>query len=68
MGLCLDPEIAWPHFGAIKQAFDRLAGSRVPGTEMCYLSMGVSNTCQVAIEEGANMVCLGTTLFGERPT
>jgi uncharacterized pyridoxal phosphate-containing UPF0001 family protein len=34
--------------------------------EMRYLSMGMSNSYQVAIEEGANMVRLGTRLFGER--
>jgi uncharacterized pyridoxal phosphate-containing UPF0001 family protein len=33
---------------------------------MRYLSMGMSNSYQVAIEEGANMVRLGTRLFGER--
>ena len=34
--------------------------------EMRYLSMGMSNSYQVAIEKGANMVRLGTVLFGER--
>jgi hypothetical protein len=31
-----------------------------------YLSMGMSNTYEIAIEEGANMVRIGTRLFGKR--
>jgi len=61
-----DPEDARPYFQATKQAFDRLAKANLPNVEMRYLSMGMSNSYQVAIEEGANMVRLGTILFGER--
>ena len=65
-----NPEDARPYFRATKEAFDRLAraaASAAPtNVEMRYLSMGMSNSYQVAIEEGANMVRLGTTLFGER--
>jgi hypothetical protein len=38
----------------------------LPGVEMTYLSMGMSNSYLVAVEEGANMVRIGTRLFGER--
>ena len=61
-----DPENARPYFRATKEAFDRLAKANLPNVEMRYLSMGMSNSYQVAIEEGANMVRLGTVLFGER--
>jgi len=61
-----DPEDARPYFRATKEAFDRLAKADLPNVEMRYLSMGMSNSYQVAIEEGANMVRLGTVLFGER--
>jgi pyridoxal phosphate enzyme (YggS family) len=61
-----DPEDARPYFRATKAAFDRLARAHLPNINMRYLSMGMSNSYQVAIEEGANMVRLGTTLFGER--
>jgi len=37
-----------------------------PGVEMKHLSMGMSNSYRVALEEGANMVRIGTKLFGER--
>jgi len=61
-----NPEGARPYFQATKAAFDRLARANLPNVEMRYLSMGMSNSYQVAIEEGANMVRLGTVLFGER--
>jgi len=61
-----NPEDARPYFRATKAAFDRLARTNLPNIEMRYLSMGMSNSYQVAIEEGANMVRLGTVLFGER--
>jgi uncharacterized pyridoxal phosphate-containing UPF0001 family protein len=40
--------------------------ANLPNIEMEYLSMGMSNSYQVAIEEGANMERLGTVLFEER--
>lgn len=61
-----NPEDARPYFRATKEAFDRLARANFPNIKMRYLSMGMSNSYQVAIEEGANMVRLGTRLFGER--
>jgi len=61
-----DPENARPYFRATKEAFDRLARANLPNVEMRYLSMGMSNSYQGALEEGANMVRLGTVLFGER--
>jgi uncharacterized pyridoxal phosphate-containing UPF0001 family protein len=38
----------------------------LPDVEMKYLSMGMSNSYKVALEEGANMVRIGTKIFGER--
>ena len=61
-----DPEDARPYFKATKQAYDRLAKSAFPNVEMMVLSMGMSNSFLVAIEEGANLVRLGTLLFGAR--
>ncbi|MBC8185392.1 YggS family pyridoxal phosphate-dependent enzyme [candidate division KSB1 bacterium] len=61
-----DPEETRPYFIATKEAFDRLSKTNIPNVEMKYLSMGMSNSYQVAIEEGANMVRIGTLLFGER--
>jgi len=61
-----NPEDARPYFKATKMAFDRLKKSGIPNVEMQYLSMGMSNSYQIAIEEGANIVRIGTKLFGGR--
>lgn len=61
-----NPEDSRPYFKATKAAFDRLARTNIPNVEMKYLSMGMSNSYPIAIEEGANMVRIGTKLFGER--
>ena len=59
-----DPEHARPYFQATKKAFNRFASMDLPNVSMQYLSMGMSNTYQIAIEEGANIVRIGTKLFG----
>ena len=46
--------------------FEELKGMGLPGVERKYLSMGMSNSYKVALEEGANLVRIGTKLFGER--
>jgi len=61
-----DPEDARPYFVETKKAFDRIAAEGLPGVEMKYLSMGMTNSYRVAIEEGANMIRVGTKIFGER--
>ncbi len=61
-----DPEDARLYFRATREAFLRLAAAEIPNVEVRYLSMGMSNSYRVAIEEGANMVRIGTLLFGER--
>jgi pyridoxal phosphate enzyme (YggS family) len=61
-----DPEEARPYFKETKQLFDALKDRRLPDAEMRILSMGMSNSYRVAIEEGATMVRIGTKIFGER--
>ena len=61
-----DPEDARPYFQKTKEIFERVKGLALPGVEMTYLSMGMSNSYGVALEEGANMVRIGTKIFGER--
>lgn len=63
-----NPEDARPYFKATKSAFDRLSKAKIPNVEMRYLSMGMSNSYKIAIEEGANIIRVGTKLFGERST
>jgi pyridoxal phosphate enzyme (YggS family) len=62
-----DPEGARPYFRATRQAFERLSTCNLPHMDLQYLSMGMSNSYLVAIEEGANIVRIGTKLF-ESPT
>ena len=63
-----NPEDARPYFKATKSAFDRLSKAKIPNVEMRYLSMGMSNSYKIAIEEGANIIRVGTKLFGKRFT
>jgi pyridoxal phosphate enzyme (YggS family) len=60
-----NPEDARPYFKATKSAFERLTKADIPNVEMRYLSMGMSNSYKIAIEEGANIIRVGTKLFGE---
>lgn len=61
-----NPEDARPYFRRTKELFDSLASTDLGDGEMRYLSMGMSNAYEIAIEEGANIVRIGTKLFGER--
>ena len=61
-----DPELARPYFANTKQLFDDLAEQRIDNIDMHILSMGMSNTYSIAIEEGATMVRIGSKIFGER--
>ncbi len=59
-----DPELVRPYCKSMKTLLDELA--RVPGAEARWLSLGTSHDFEVAVEEGANLVRLGTVLFGPR--
>ena len=61
-----DPEDSRPYFVTTREVFDELKRLNIPNVEMKYLSMGMTNSYKVALQEGANMVRLGTLIFGER--
>jgi len=61
-----DPEDSRPYFRKTREIFEQLKDLNVPHVEMKVLSMGMSNSYRVALEEGANLVRIGTQLFGER--
>jgi pyridoxal phosphate enzyme (YggS family) len=61
-----EPEDARPYFRRTREVFDEIRNTNLSGVEMKHLSMGMSNSYNVAIEEGANMVRIGTKIFGER--
>ncbi len=62
-----DPEDSRPFFMETRRVFEALKALAVPNVEMKLLSMGMTNSWRVALEEGANMVRLGTAIFGPRP-
>jgi PLP dependent protein len=61
-----DPELARPYFQQAREIFYRLSNMTLPNVTMRYLSMGMSNSYEVALDEGANIVRIGTRLFGRR--
>jgi pyridoxal phosphate enzyme (YggS family) len=61
-----DPEKSRPYFQLTRNIFERIKAMKLPNIEMRFLSMGMSNSYQIAIEEGSNIVRIGTKLFGER--
>lgn len=61
-----DPEDARPYFVKTKEIFEKLKQMKLPRVEMKNLSMGMSNSYKVALEEGANVVRIGTNIFGPR--
>jgi len=61
-----DPEDARPYFKKTKKLFEEIKALNLPGVEMKELSMGMSNSYKVAIQEGATLVRIGTKLFGIR--
>ncbi|MCD6567525.1 MAG: YggS family pyridoxal phosphate-dependent enzyme [Dehalococcoidia bacterium] len=61
-----DPEESRPYFVKTKKIFDKIKDLNLPGVEMRYLSMGMTNSYKVAVEEGASIVRIGSKIFGER--
>lgn len=70
-GLMLIPPIADPaqtraHFAALRTLRDREAARARANVDLAELSMGMSDDFEIAIEEGATLVRVGTALFGAR--
>ena len=61
---CEDPENARPVFARAAELFHELRRERLAGAECNILSMGMSGDYEVAIEEGANVLRIGQSLFG----
>jgi pyridoxal phosphate enzyme (YggS family) len=61
-----DPDEFRPYFKTTKEIFEKLKSKELPNCEMKYLSMGMSESYKVALEEGANIVRVGTKIFGPR--
>ncbi len=61
-----EPERARPFFIALRELRDRIRENKLPGIELDELSMGMSGDFEVAVEEGATLVRVGTAIFGSR--
>jgi len=61
-----NPEDSRPYFVATKRIFEKIKKLNLPDVEMRYLSMGMTNSYKIAVEEGANIVRVGSKIFGER--
>ena len=61
-----DPEEIRPYFREVKELYDTLAKVDHPNADFAYLSMGMSHDFETAIEEGSNIIRVGTSIFGER--
>jgi len=55
-----------PVFKELKRLFDEIVRMNIPNTDFKWLSMGMTHDYIVAVEEGANMIRIGTGIFGER--
>ena len=67
IGLFLpDPEAVRPCFVQLRELREEIAAARIPGVSMAHLSMGMTGDFEVAIEEGATMVRVGSAVFGSR--
>ncbi len=62
-----DPEQPRPYFRKMRELFAQINSRKLPAVRMDVLSMGMSHDFEVAIEEGATCVRVGTAIFGARP-
>jgi PLP dependent protein len=62
-----DPEDSRPWFRRLRELRDALVTDGLPAERLAHLSMGMSHDFEVAIEEGATIVRVGTAIFGRRP-
>jgi PLP dependent protein len=60
-----DPEKLRPYFKETKELFEKIKSKHYLNIDMEILSMGMSDSYKIAIEEGSSMIRLGTVLFGE---
>lgn len=63
---CADAEEVRPYFRRMRELYEQIDQLQLPGVSMAELSMGMSGDFEVAVEEGATLVRVGTAIFGER--
>ena len=66
MGPIAAPDACRPCFRLTREVFEEISHCSLAATDMRYLSMGMSGSYVTALEEGANVVRIGTGIFGSR--
>ena len=61
-----DEKIIRNSFIKLRELFDKIITAEIPNVEMKFLSMGMTNDFEIAIEEGANIIRIGTAIFGAK--
>ena len=61
-----DPENSRPYYKKLREMRDSMDAMNIPNVEMAHLSMGMSGDYEVAVEEGATLVRVGSAVFGKR--
>lgn len=61
----LEKEATRPYFKALRHIFEQLKQMNIPNTQIKHISMGMSNDYEVAIEEGATLIRVGTSIFAK---
>lgn len=62
-----NPEMSRPYFTELRRLAEKIRRENIPNVIMKELSMGMSHDFEIAIEEGATIIRVGTAIFGERP-
>ena len=61
-----DDEVIRECFLTLRELFEKIKLEKIPNVEMKYLSMGMTDDFEIAIEEGANIIRIGSAIFGQR--
>ena len=61
-----DPEDARKYFQKMHKLFIDIRDKKIDNSNICVLSMGMSDDFDIAVEEGATLVRIGSALFGKR--
>jgi uncharacterized pyridoxal phosphate-containing UPF0001 family protein len=59
-------DVVRSNFKVLKNLFEEIKGLNIPRVDMKYLSMGMTSDYDIAIEEGSNMLRIGSAIFGKR--
>ncbi len=62
----VEREVVRGNFRQLRELFEEIKSHSIPGVDMKYLSMGMTSDYDIAVEEGSNMLRVGSAIFGNR--